>query len=278
MKRNIFKHFTTIALAVLLFSCGNDNDSSSLDEITDPESDTEDISAYAKMMTKQLTGTSWNLYKLKQKYDNGTTKEYECNATISFAPNEILYYVNCEMNDGVWYSGQDYWYFTEDDMLMTNSHSLKPWNAEYAGRLMWLFGKNRIISLTDTELILNDEGNLIETTRYLERVPYIESSEGGGGENNTGDVDEEIYFTGNDYTSTRTSVTVKFYTNVRATSATVKYGQTSTSSSLSASVSGTMITATIGGLKPGTKYYVKCIAKNGSQSCTSDEMSVMTNY
>jgi len=80
------------------------------------------------------------------------------------------------------------------------------------------------------------------------------------------------------YTTTQTSVTVKFYTNERASSATIKYGEYSASSSASATITNKEISATISGLKKGTKYYVKCTARNSSGSVTSDDYPVRTNY
>lgn len=104
------------------------------------------------------------------------------------------------------------------------------------------------------------------------------SSGSGGGTGGGGSSTESLYFTNFNYTATQTSVTVKFYTNERASSATIKYGEYSASSSASATITNKEISATIRGLKKGTKYYVKCTARNSSGSVTSDDYPVMTNY
>lgn len=103
-------------------------------------------------------------------------------------------------------------------------------------------------------------------------------SSGGGSSGGGGSSTESLYFTNFNYTATQTSVTVKFYTNERASSATIKYGEHSASSSASATITNKEISATIRGLKMGTKYYVKCTARNSSGSVTSDDYPVMTNY
>lgn len=103
-------------------------------------------------------------------------------------------------------------------------------------------------------------------------------SSGGGSSGGGGSSTESLYFTNFNFTATQTSVTVKFYTNERASSATIKYGENSASSSVSATITNKEISATIRGLKKGTKYYVKCTARNSSGSVTSDDYPVMTNY
>ena len=106
------------------------------------------------------------------------------------------------------------------------------------------------------------------------------SGDGSGDDGSSGDgsSEESLYFTNFNYTATQTSVTVKFYTNEKATSASIKYGENSASSSASATITNKEISSTIRGLKKGTKYYVKCTARNSNGSVTSDEYPVMTNY
>lgn len=86
-----------------------------------------------------------------------------------------------------------------------------------------------------------------------------------------------------DFTATRTSLKVqyKIYNNTKAkvTSAKVYYGTTSNpTKSASTSVSGTLITANISGLKAGTTYYVKCVATGPGGSTTSSISRCITNY
>lgn len=101
----------------------------------------------------------------------------------------------------------------------------------------------------------------------------------GGGSSGSGDVEDfyETNFSSTEYTN---KITVNFYFSDRVSSATIKYGTTSScSSSKTATVSAKSAYATITGLKPGTKYYFKCVAKSKSgQSCTTSTYPVMTNY
>ncbi len=100
----------------------------------------------------------------------------------------------------------------------------------------------------------------------------------GGNTNNSDDGDfYETNFTSTEYTN---KITVNFYFSDRVSAATIKYGTTSScSSSKTASVSAKSAYATITGLKPGTKYYFKCVAKSSSgKSCTTSAYPVMTNY
>lgn len=107
---------------------------------------------------------------------------------------------------------------------------------------------------------------------------YTGSNEGSGGNSEGGSSNASLYFTNFTYTATQTSVTVKFFTNERATSATIKYGEYSATSSASATITNKQISASIKGLKKGTKYYVKCTARNSYGSVTSEDYPVMTNY
>ena len=111
---------------------------------------------------------------------------------------------------------------------------------------------------------------------------YTASGDGNGGGNGNnsggGESTESLYFTNFNYTATQTSVTVKFYTNERASNATIKYGKNSASSSVSTTITNKEISATIKGLTKGTKYYVKCTARNSNESITSEEYPVITNY
>lgn len=156
------------------------------------------------------------------------------------------------------------WYWTST--LYVNDYWER--TGEYGVAYQWGFNSNDgIATLTSAN---RSNGNLV-------RAVYGSSGSSGGtggGSSST----ESLYFTNFNYTATQTSVTVKFYTNERASSATIKYGEYSASSSTSATITNKEISATIRGLKRGTKYYVKCTARNSNGSVTSDEYPVMTNY
>ena len=62
-------------------------------------------------------------------------------------------------------------------------------------------------------------------------------------------------------------------------SAKIYYGTTSNpSKATTASISGTIITANISGLKAGTTYYVKCVATGKGGTGTTSVTKCITNY
>lgn len=86
-----------------------------------------------------------------------------------------------------------------------------------------------------------------------------------------------------DFTATKTSLKVqyKIYNKDEAgvTSAKIYYGTSSNpSSSKTATISGTLITANISGLKAGTEYYVKCVATGKGGTTTTSVTKCITNY
>ena len=65
----------------------------------------------------------------------------------------------------------------------------------------------------------------------------------------------------------------------KVTSAKVYYGTSSSpTKSMTATVSGVMITANISGLKAGTEYYVKCVATGKGGTTTTTVTKCITNY
>ena len=97
---------------------------------------------------------------------------------------------------------------------------------------------------------------------------------GGGSTTQQGVTDLYLY----DYTEwpTKIKVIYKYKSDVHVTSAKIYYGEYSTSSSVSATVSSTTITATISGLKKNTVYYVKASATTSKGTVYSSESRVMT--
>ena len=86
-----------------------------------------------------------------------------------------------------------------------------------------------------------------------------------------------------DFTATKTSLKVqyKIYNKDEAgvKSAKIYYGTNSNpTTSKTASVSGTMITANITGLKAGTTYYVKCSVTGETGTTTTEVTKCITNY
>lgn len=101
-----------------------------------------------------------------------------------------------------------------------------------------------------------------------------------GGNNTTSEKPEIGFY---DFTATKTSLKVqyKIYNKDEADvkSAKIYYGTTSNpTASKSASISGTMITANITGLKAGTTYYVKCSVTGKAGTTTTEVTKCITNY
>lgn len=117
--------------------------------------------------------------------------------------------------------------------------------------------------------------------------PNYKDSGENSGHNPSGEVDNSSYekpVIGFDsFSATKTSLTVKFriYNKDKAgiTSSTIYYGRTSNpSQSVSTSILGVFVTATISGLSKGTEYWVKCKVTGKGGTTTSDVAKCITNY
>lgn len=110
------------------------------------------------------------------------------------------------------------------------------------------------------------------------------SNNGGNNNNNGGSSSYEKPDVGfYDFTATKSSLKVqyKIYNKEKAgvSNAKIYYGTTSNPSSYkSATVSGTIITANITGLKAGTTYYVKCVVTGKGGTTTTTVTKCVTNY
>lgn len=113
-------------------------------------------------------------------------------------------------------------------------------------------------------------------------VPNDDPSSGNqGGNQGSGYEKPEIGFY--DFTATKTSVTVTYQIFNKSqcgslSSAKIYYGTSSASKSVSASITGNYIKATISGLKAGTSYYVKCSVTGSGGTTTSEQTKVITNF
>lgn len=277
-----------IIMPFAFYSCGDNNDDG--EDILDitPE-DQYTIDEQTKYLSSRLFNTSWT-YQYTEIYNNNgsyyrTHSEFANKFTLTFS-NEIcgnnMYKLIVNGNsdsfnwwrideNGVNYSTHGYIY---DIAKMTNRERAQ-W-AECGG-----FIHNGYISTqTNSKLIIKTFYS--DGINYDQHIFTASSNSGGGSGNNSGgsgDI-EEFYETNFSSTAYKNKITVNFYFSDRVTSATIKYGTTSScSSSKSATVSAKSAYATISGLKSGTKYYFKCVAKSKTgQSCTTLVYPVMTNY
>jgi hypothetical protein len=250
------------SLLLFCISCGELND----DIVNDENVTGREYTAYEKLMTDKLIGTSWEYKKLISK-----NKSENEEGIITFAEDDALYYINYKSHDGVIPLAYGAWEFQKEKLV------LLPWAKDgdvgKAGELSFIFGVSHTIQTIDaSNLILIDNNH---NERYFKRISYTE----GNSNNTNNSSDKEIpYIIDFNYTATKSSITVKFMCSERPTSAIVKYGTSSPSRPVSSSIGGKQVSATVTGLASGTKYYFSCTVKNDKGSSTSDEYPAMTLY
>ena len=241
-------------------------------------------------LTQKLSGTSWKPITIKN-IETGEQWDYsDVNVTITFAPNKKAYLLGTLQT---WVNNKEFeaygtWDVSQGELSWGPETSSPRFERETllrsilisnfgAVRCAGLWGQLAIKSISSSYLITETVGHTQTFVTHYTKVAYTEGSNSNSGSGGSTS-DNSMYFTNFTWTATQTSVTVKFYTNERATSATIKYGENSASSSKSATITNKEISTTITGLKKGTKYYVKCIARNSTGSVTSEEYPVITNY
>lgn len=144
--------------------------------------------------------------------------------------------------------------------------------TRYTGAFCYYFDRNENLYL----------GSGYRSLGYSIRPVYATSTSGGGGGggdqggSSKGDAPYVISF---DYTATKNSISVTFYTDIKPTSASIYYGETSADKSAgSVSIISKSVSVKVSNLKSGTKYYFKCKLTNEYGSSTSDAWPAMTNY
>lgn len=266
------KVLLAITLVSALFGCGKDDD----DDVANNNSN-QDVK-YEEM----LMGTSWKQEKFVSG-DHGE-KEERHNGIMTFGYDHKYYLIGIDDK----YDAEGTW-AVKDGIIKTSikyqNSGMTPASFRVSALLFSGYTLDRIGLLTDTKLrllwITEDETYKYWRTDYY-KVPYQEgtnhdwgSSDDGSGSSSAG---EAPYVTSFTFSATKSSITVKFMCNEKPTSATVKYGESSATKSVSSSITGKQVSATASGLKAGTKYYFKCTVKNSYGSSTSDEYSAITNY
>lgn len=243
-----------------------------------------------KSLSSQLFNTNWT-YQYSEFYnkDNGryshTSSDYANKFTFTFSNeifsnNEYKLIVNGNSDaacwwhideDGVDYSATDYGY----RFANMTAADVGGWSA--CGGCVF---DGYISTQTNSKLILKDF--YTDGIRYVQHI-YTASSNSGGGSGGGSDSYEKPDVGFYDFTATKTSLEVqyKIYNKDEAgvTSAKIYYGTSSNpSSSKAATISGTLITANISGLKAGTVYYVKCVATGKGGTTTTTVTKCITNY
>lgn len=285
---NIQSHLLFVLVGVFsLVSCSGDDSADILDNTSGNQYTIDDN---IKSLSSKLFNTSWT-YQYSEFYnkDNGryshTNSDYANKFTFTFSNevfsnNEYKLIVNGNSDaacwwhideDGVDYSAIDYGYRFAN-MTATD---VGGWSA-CGGCIL-----NGHISMhPNLRLILKDF--YTDGIKYIQHF-YTASSNLGGGAGSGSDSYEKPDVGFYDFTATKTSLKVqyKIYNKDEAdvTSAKIYYGTSShLSSSKTATISGTLITATISGLKAGTTYYVKCVATGKGGTTTTSVTKCITTY
>lgn len=269
------KEFLTklfIALSLFcVFSCSDDDDKDVIggDEI----SGTESSSKYEAM----LKNTSWKQTYGYRLNDDGTKRNEDIHSgVLTFADNNVLYIIGLKVGSSL-YTASGTWKGTEMGVDITmKGDSENSW-ASYQGMVTAAgFYPGYIIDLSNSTMKCKTS----ESSDYYYEFTKVSYQEPGnnGGSGGSGGSGDKPYVTSFDFTATKTSITVKFMCSERPTSATVRYGNSSPSSTVSSSISGKQVTATVSGLKSGTKYYFNCTVQNSYGSSTSDTYPAITNY
>ena len=289
-KYNKFMKKKWLAIIVTIF-CVFVACSDAGDDILDNTSENQYIiDDKIQSLSSKLFNTSWT-YQYSEFYnnDNGryshTNSDFANKFTFTFSNevygnNEYKLIVNGNSDaacwwhideDGVDYSATDYGY----RIANMTAFEVGGWSA--CGGCIF---DGYIYTKTNSKLVLKDFYS--DGINYVQHIYTASSNSGGGtGDGFTSYEKPDIGFY--DFTATRTSLKVQYriYNNDDAdvSSATIYYGTTSNpTSTKTATVSGSMITANISGLKAGTTYYVKCVAKGKGGTTTSSTTKCVTNY
>ena len=269
-------------LSLAIFSCDGDDN-------YEPEDPASEINHEYKWLYDNLYNTSWKLQSTNVNYSQSAYKKWG-NAVISFSSEE---YVGTNITTFKFYisgfGSCGYWYIEDNGNLScVNSFyvagSASNVSASDAGLFGNMYGSmiGQKVSFIGTETMIITDNKYKDTWTYT-KTSYQNGNSGssGNGSGNSQYESPEIGFY--DFTATKTSITpiFKIYNKTECggvTSATIYYGTSTTSSSVTATVSGEQIRATITGLKSGTKYNIKCTAKSPGGSTTTSTVSCITNF
>lgn len=267
--------FAITAIPLIFTSCsgGDDNNEDNLDS---PNQDKTEI-RHNVSIENQLKNTSWKQYK---RISGGRTLT-NMERTFSFTSTPIEYgnYGTCyRLKSGNKYSG--IWCVLEDGSLWINSYK-SDYDAKGKGENAagYGVGKLQLLKNSTNELVYCMKLDSEDTYYYYTSI----NTEGDSDPDNGSSSYEKPDIAFNDFTAyqTKLKVVYKIYNKDKAkvTSAKVYYGTSSNpTKSVSATVSGVLITANISGLKKGTTYYVKCVATSKGGTTTTGTTKVITNY
>lgn len=281
---------TTLSLSVT--SCGDDK------EEDEPSTNQPHNYQQFKSQYEALLNTSWKLESSYWYHTVGGQDKIQDNMKIEdtqkFLPMVVTF--TGEMNENshfkLYYSsvpGCGLWWIREDGTLRLGSsyfYDRNPGNltSKDIARLERLVGEPNpsIEELTSTRLVLCEyysDGELSGKQIYRRVYGYDPANPGNDGPD-TAVEKPEIGL--EDFSSTTSSITLKYriYNQdvAKVSSAKGYYGTSSPSTSVSATIAGSLITIRINSLKRGTYYYVKCSATGKGGTTTSETTKLSTLY
>lgn len=259
----LLKHLFILLLPLgLLASCDKD------DPINDPQGNSDSLSPQAKAVYNKLCNTTWRLVSsYSDKAPLGNTITFSSTPVIndlayqlhcSYFPNDIFAWVPADNDDC--------------DLLMTGT--LTQCNASNAGAFSVCFGSRVNISITGDKMTMTSTSINNARYEYIKTSSQDPDNQGGNTEYEKPDVDFYDY-TQQGSSSVKVDYIIYNADDAGVSSATIKYGtNSSTSSSASTSIIGKHAIATISGLKPNTKYYVRCTVKSKGGTITTDAIPI----
>lgn len=262
-----------IAMPLMLMSCSSGDDSEDIDT---PNQDKTEI-RHNVSIENLFKNTSWKQYK--RTCEGITLTNMERALTFTSTPIEFGNYRTCyRLKSGNKYSG--IWCVLEDGSLWITSF-YSDYDAKGKGENASGYGSGKLQMLKNTtnELVYCMKLSSEDTYYYYTSI----NTEGDSDPDNGSSSYEKPDIAFNDFTAyqTKLKVVYKIYNKDKAkvTSAKIYYGTSSNpTKSISATVSGVLITANISGLKKGTTYYVKCVATGKGGTTTTGTTKVVTNY
>ncbi len=294
------KFLCIAVIAVLCTACPDDPDNKTDEQqqSEDPTVSVVDTEMERLCKATGLMNTTWT-YQKKVEYDENNS--YKGTRNTSLLPGNAPFGTVFRLSDEPCYNivngehcgyelyvnSMNYgnWYVDEEGLSFYVDWYKFGYTARETGGIAYNLGVYgcSIHSKTSSDLVLKSvnywDGEYIGYDLYYFTAGDSGSDDSGGnsgGGSSTEDAPEIGFY---DYTATKTSLKIQYRIyDGDVSSAKVYYGTSSPSKSVSATVSGKMITARISGLTAGTDYYIKCTAKGSGGSTTSETVRCMTNF
>lgn len=269
------KNLLIFLIPAMLFVYGCGNDDYIDDSLNSSSGDTESkIDSEVEKLSQSLFGTSWMHFKT---VDGGSTRP--SNGRIFTFTDEVagknLYWYSFDgiENAGLWVVDENGVYIGSPNQNYCGYYYL---TASEVGAIVGTCcaSEGTIIKQNSSELVIQDE---YKTVYFIS----AQETDNNGSDGASGAEKPDVGFY--DFTATRSSLKIqyKIYNNdeAKVSSAKIYYGTGSNPSDYKAAdVSGTMITANLTGLKPGTTYYIKCRAIGRGGTTTTSTTKVITDY